>query len=127
MRILLPSLFGVALFCATEVRAQALPMIEFEPGTPLVRDPVILIPAHDPDRELVLYRVLDFNLDAADLPFFIDRTGLVVLREHAEAAIDTLLSEERTAVYSCSFRSGESPNIAQPAERSRSCTLRRQP
>lgn len=119
--------FGVAYFCAVEARAQALPMIETEPGAPLVRDPVILLPVHDPDHELVLYRVLDFNLDAADLPFFIDRTGLVVSRENASAAIGMLLSEERTAVYSCSFRTEEPPNIARAQERSRFCTLRRQP
>ena len=120
-------IFGVALFCAAEARAQALPLTETEPVGALVRDPVILLPAHDPERELVLYRVLDFNLDAADLPFFIDRTGLVVPREEADAEIRKLLSEGRIAVYACASRAEERPDIARPAERSRSCALRRQP
>ena len=120
-------IFGIAFFCTAEARAQALPMTEVEPGAPAVRDPVILLPAHDPERELVLYRVIDFNLDAADVPFFVDRTGLVIPRAEADAAIGRLLLEERTAVYACASRPGERPDIARPAERSRFCTLERQP
>ena len=121
-------LVGAVLFCATDALAQeVLPIIHVEPGTPLVRDPEILVPEHDSEREIVLYRVYDFRLDAADIPFFIDRVGIAVPRETAHAAIEAFLREERTAVYSCSFEAGERPYIAHPSERDRFCVLQRQP
>lgn len=118
-------LFGAALLCSTEATAQSVPLIEHEEGIPLVRDPEILIPDFNPETEVVLFRAIDFNLDAADIPFLVDRLGIVVPRPLVEEMVEGFLAEDRIAVFVCSFPAGERPNVLRPDVRSRVCSLRR--
>lgn len=123
---LVPLLALGACLAHADARAQSLPMIEYESGTPLVRDPVIGVPRSDPESEMVVYRVMDFNLDAADIPFFVDRDGILVREEVADETIARLLSEDGIALYVCRFPSGAHPVMTRPADRARFCTVRRE-
>ncbi len=125
MKALAAFLFSAALLCGTEAMAQSLPLLEREEVVPLVRDPEILIPNFNPETEVVLFRVFDFNLDAADIPFLVDRLGIVVSRLRVEEMVEVFLAEDRIAVFICSFPAGERPNILRPDVRSRVCSLRR--
>lgn len=125
MRASLLLICGAALLSGTGAAAQSLPSVEHEEASAVVRDPEIVFPEFDPASEVLVFRVLDFNLDAADIPFLIDRTGIVVPRTGLEDAVRGFLAEARTAVYVCSFPAGERPDILRPQVRSRVCSLRR--
>lgn len=101
------------------------PAIITAPGKPLVWDPEIIIPPHDPETEYVAFRVHEANIDAADQPFFVDRTGTVVPRSGADAFVDAVAVSGTIAVYLCACPAGARPALTRAEDRRRFCRLRR--
>lgn len=116
-------------FLAGSAHAQVpyVPAIITAPGRPLVWDPEIIVPPHNPETEYVAFRVHEANIDAADQPFFVDRTGIVILRSEADAFVDAAAVPGTIAVYLCACPEGSHPTLTRAQDRSRFCRLRRKP
>ncbi len=125
MRVLATLIFSFVLLVVANARAQEALTINTPPGKPLVWDPEFVIPEHNPETEIVAFRLHPFEADTADLPYFIDRTGVVVSKNALETEVLLLLEGTKFVVLVCSFPELGSFNVALSGVRSEYCTLRR--
>lgn len=125
MRLLATLIFSFVLLVGTNVFSQEALTITTPPGRPLVWDPEFVIPEHSRETEIIAFRLHPFEADTADVPFFIDRMGIVVPKDALEAEVLTLLEGTRFVVLLCTFPELGSFNVALPRVRSEYCTLRR--
>jgi hypothetical protein len=107
------------------VEAQEALTIHTPPGKPLVWDPEFVVPDHNPETDVVAFRVHPFEADTADVPFFVDRMGIVIPKVEVETEVLVLLEGTKFVVLLCSFPEQGSFNLALPGVRSEYCSLRR--
>lgn len=124
MRVFTTLIFSFALLMGADTEAQEALTVATPPGKPLVWDPEFLVPDHNPETEMIAFRLLPFEADTADLPFFVDREGIVVPNDGAEATTAVLSENARFVVLLCSFPEPGSFNVALPGVRLEYCTLR---
>ena len=125
MRAFAICMFTLVFLTSVNARAQEALTIATPPGKPLVWDPEFLVPAHNPETEVVAYRLHPFEADTGDLPFFVDREGIIVPKSEVENEVLVLLEGAKFVVLVCSFPHTGSFNVALPGIRSEYCTLRR--
>lgn len=125
MRVLATLIFSFALLLGANVRAQDALTINTPPGKPLVWDPEFVVPDHNTETEVVVFRLHPFEADTADVPFFVDREGIIVPKDDVDAFVAVLSEDAQFVVLVCSFPESGSFNVALPEIRSKYCTLRR--
>lgn len=123
MRAFATLMFLSALLMGVRADAQEALTIHTPAGKPLVWDPEFVVPDHNRETEIVAFRLHPFEADTADVPFFVDREGTVILKTEAETAAALLSEDMRFTVLMCSFPESGSFNIALPRVRSEYCTL----
>lgn len=124
MRILALCACGFLMGSAHE-QVPYVPAVVTAPGKPLVWDPEITIPPHNPEMEYVAFRVHEESINAADQPFFVDRTGAVIPRSEADAFVEAVAVPGTIAVYLCACPQGSHPVLTRAEDRSRFCRLQR--
>lgn len=117
--------FSFMLLASTNALAQEALTIATPPGKPLVWDPEFIVPTHDPETEMIAFRILPFEIDSADMPFFLDRTGIAIPKAGIDVTVEVLAEDAQFVVLLCSFPQPGSYSVALPGVRSRYCTLRR--
>ena len=122
MRALIATL-ALALISSTSARAQDALTIKTPPGRPLVWDPEILVPEHEPASDSVLYRVLEVPGTEPDTPFFVDRIGIRVPNGEVDREAAVLSEGFRFAILVCSFTGPEPFDLVRPEIRSRYCAV----
>ena len=125
MRVLV--LLASLLLASSDARAQDALSIKTPAGRPLVWNPEIVVPEHDPETELVLYQFIEVEGVEADIPFLVDRTGIRVLKADLEATVSRFLADPLTSVLVCSFPEPGPYDLTRPEIRTRFCTVQRQP
>ena len=125
MRVLV--LLVSLLLASSDARAQDALSMKIPSGEPLVRDPEIVIPTHDPVAESILFRMIEVEGVEADIPFLVDRTGIRVLKADLEATVSQFLADALLSVLVCSFPELGPYDLTRPEVPSRFCTIRRQP
>jgi len=125
MRALAMLVFSFALLWGVDVEAQEALTMATPPGKPLVWDPEFVVPEHDPETHVVAFRLHSFEVDSADVPFFVDREGIIVPKAGVEAAAAVLTEDGRFVLLLCSFPSAGLYNLALPRVRLEHCALRR--
>lgn len=123
MRAFVTLIFSCSLLMSVHVKAQEALTMHTPPGKPLVWDPEFVVPDHNPETEMVAFRILPLEADTADVPFFIDREGIVVPKLDAGVYSAVLSENGQFVVLLCSFPDSGSFNIALPRVRSEYCSL----
>jgi len=125
MRALTMLMVVFVLAWSTDLQAQEALTSATPPGKPLVWDPEFIAPSHDPETEMVVFRLLPSFAESGDMPFFVDRLGIVVPKAGADAAATVLSEDAEFVILMCSFPLPGPYNVALPGVRSEYCTLRR--
>lgn len=125
MRALAMLVLPFVLLTSTNALAQDALTIATPPGKSLVWDPEFTVPDHNPETEVVAFRLHPFEADTADMPYFIDRVGTVIPKVTVDTEVLALLEGTRFAVLLCAFTQPGSFNVALPEVRAQYCTLRR--
>ncbi|MDP3402455.1 MAG: hypothetical protein Q8S35_00665 [bacterium] len=125
MRVLATLIFSFVLLTGANAEAQEALTITTPPGKPLVWIPEFVIPDHNTETEVVAFRLLPFEVDTADLPFFVDREGIIVPKDGVDASVVVLSEDAQFVVLVCKFPESGPFNVALPGVRSEYCTLRR--
>ncbi|MES2931782.1 MAG: hypothetical protein V4682_03790 [Patescibacteria group bacterium] len=125
MRAFAMLMFSFVLLTGADARAQEALTITTPPGKPLVWDPEFTVPSHNTETEMVAFRLLPFAEDSADVPFFVDRTGIVIPKAGADVTVEVLAEDAQFVVLLCSFPELGPFNVALPGVRSQYCILRR--
>lgn len=125
MRVLATLILSFVLLLGTNAFSQEALTIATPPGKPLVWDPEFVIPEHNRETDIVAFRLHPFEADTADIPYFIDRTGIVVPKDALETGVLVLLEGTKFVVLVCSFPEMGPFNLALPGVRSEYCSLRR--
>ncbi len=125
MRVLATLIFSFVLLAGANARAQDALTVTTPPGNSLVWDPEFTVPDHNAETEMVAFRLLPFEIDSADLPFFIDREGIVIPKDGVEEYVAVLSKDTQFVVLVCSFQQPGPFNLALPGVRSEYCILRR--
>ena len=125
MRAFAALTFSFVLLVGTNAWAQDALTIHTPPGKPLVWDPEFTVPDHNPEADVIAFRLHPFEADTADIPYFIDLVGIVVPKVEVETEVLMLLEGAKFVVLLCSFPGPGSFNLALPQVRSEYCSLRR--
>ncbi len=125
MRVLMTLIFSFVLLTGANARAQDALTINTPPGKPLVWDPEFVVPDHNPETEMVAFRLHPFQADTADVPFFVDREGIVIPKDGVEDYVAVLSEDAQFIVLVCSFQQPGPFDLALPGVRSEYCTFRR--
>lgn len=115
-------LAALVLLGSTSGLAQEALTIHTPPGKPLVWYPEIVVPGHDLEKDMVAFRIHESQLDDGDIPFFVDRTGIVVPKEGLDAAVERLRGIDPVTVLVCSFPEAGSFNLVRRDVRGEFCT-----
>lgn len=124
MRALAALIFSFVLLVGANAWAQYALTITTPPGKPLVWDPEFSVPDHNPETDMIAFRLHPFEVETADLPFFVDREGIIVPKDDVDAFVAVLSEDAQFVVLMCSFPESGSFNVALPEVRSEYCTLR---